>query len=158
MKDAYELLKRDGCSAAHPVLSSSTNTCDCVNSNYHSSSCVKPAQSSYPSAAQQTQSSYTSTAQQTQSSFTSTPQQTSYLPMCENNSSKRFSMYSQRKLGKRNNKKNNSNKKRGCKWIGRNGSRAKKWCNRSGAVLRYCKETCSTFAGKTYTDCRPSTG
>ena len=145
LRDAYDLLHREGCSGIHDntVLSSNAHVCDCIESG----NCQRPVQNSY----QASSSSY-----DYQSS--SSAQQTSYLPRCADNNRARFSIG---RAGRRRGRelRNNRNRPRGCKYI-RKGprKRAINWCQRSPGARNACKATCSTKAGLTYTDCRPPSG
>lgn len=129
LRDAYDLLQREGCSGVHPILSNNARVCDCIDSG----NCQRPAGSSYQSPSSSYQ-------------LSSSAQQTGSLPRCIDNNRARFS--SGRRQGRE--------RRRRCPFV-RNGpkKRAISWCRRSAGARNACKATCSTRAGLTYTDCRP---
>lgn len=143
LRDAYDLLQREGCSGIHDntVLSNNAHVCDCIDSG----NCQRPVQNSY----QVSSSSYNY-------QVSSSSQQTSYLPRCVDNNRARFSIGRAGRRRGRGRGRELRKRMRRCSFI-RKGARKRaiNWCQRSSGARNACKATCSTRAGLTYTGCQP---
>jgi len=156
MEAAYELLKHSragddyDCDVGGPILSSTGNVCDCVDSNFSPSKCLFST----------TDSGYSPADNSNRSSELD-------MPRCKDNGAAKFMLapsarklrkhiYSPRDRRRIRRKRNNKQKRRSCKFIGKTRKRATNWCSRSSGAVRSCKRVCSEMAGMSYSDCSPS--
>lgn len=147
LQDAYDLLRKSGtggnydCSVGGPILSSTNNVCDCINSNFSPSKCLYS-----------TPEDHKQDSRQGPSDRTVTPSFKSDQPKCRDNDSAKFKLV----RPSRNLRRGRGRKRkitRQCSYVRkRKDSLIAEYCKTSTAVRESCRRTCA-FIGVSYDGC-----